>query len=75
MKRAESLELSSLGQSDRRERRPRFIKKTLGKYPSPEGEVARSDGGGSILQASALGRCPEAIMPRCGMHGCRTCDP
>ena len=92
MKRAEGPELCSLGQSDRRERRPRLIKQTLGKCPSPAvcsgsfpqqgrgggagerpGEVARSAGGGGyILQASALGRCPETIMPRCG--GGRKCD-
>ena len=58
MKRAESPEVCSLGQSDRRERRPRFIKQTLGKCPSPAGEVARSDGGGLYPSDQCIGALP-----------------
>ena len=58
MKWAESPEVSCLGQSDRRERHPRFIKQTLGKYSSPAGEVARSAGGGLYPSGQCIGALP-----------------
>ena len=75
MKRAESPKVSSLGQSDRRERRPRFIKQTPGKYSSPRGEVARSDGGGLYFRPVHWGVAPKQLCRVAAAHGCRTYDP